>query len=129
MGRVYFLSDPRLVERRDGKSPTFEYACPIPHPTRAEAALAVIKDDATTNSSYAAHGLAHSLRPCITEIGDPSARKAECGSPRSTAAISFPQRSSALPSKAACRTCQTLQGGCETRYSTQPPRGWAAYPQ
>jgi len=121
------LRNPRFIQRGNLESAPQERTRPILHPTRAETALPVIKDDtsgdALGQSGFSAHRRAHNLRPHITLTADPSARKADCGLPRSTVAISFPYNFSASPSNAGRRTCQTLHEGCVTRYSTQPPPG------
>src|SRR5712671_2076469 len=127
------LRHPRLIQRGDLESTLPQRTRPVPHPTRAETALPVVKDDALDHtlgqSGFSAHRHTHNLRPHITLTADPSARKADCGLLRSTAAISFPYNFSASPSNADPRTCQTLHEGCVTRYSTQPPPGCAEYPQ
>jgi hypothetical protein len=121
------LRHPRLIQRGNLESMPSERPRPVLRPTRAEAALSVVKDDALDlaldHSGFSAHRHTHKLRPHITVTADPSARKADCGLPRSTVAISFPYNFSASPSNADPRTCQTLHEGCVTRYSTQPPPG------
>ena len=121
------LRNPGLIQRGNFESAPPERPRPILHPTRAETALPVVKDHALdaslAQSGFNAHRHAHKLRPHITLTADPSARKADCGLPWSTVAISFPYNFSASPSNAERPTCQTLHEGCVTRYSTQPPPG------
>ena len=121
------LRHPRLIQRGNLESAPPERPRPILHPTRAEPALPVVKDHpldaALGQSGFSARRHTHNLRPRITLTADPSARKADCGFPWSTVAISFPYNFSASPSNADRRTCQTLHEGCVTRYSTQPPPG------
>src|SRR4029077_14403155 len=121
------LRHPRLIQRGDLESVPPERPRPKLHPTRAETALPVVKDDALDRtlgqSGFSVHRHAHNLRPHITLTADPSARKADCGLPWSTAAIAFPYNFSASSSNADRPTCQTLHEGCVTRYSTQPPPG------
>ena len=121
------LRNPRFIQRGNLEATPPERPRPILHPTRAETALPVIKDDtsghALGQSGFSAHRRAHNFRPHITLTADPSARKADCGLPWSTVAISLPYNFSASPSNADPRTCQTLHEGCVTRYSTQPPPG------
>jgi hypothetical protein len=121
------LRHPSLIQRGDFESVPRERLRPILYPSRTETALPVVKnhplDAALGQSGFSAHRHTHKLRPHITATADPSARKADCGLPWSTVAISFPYNFSASPSKAARRTCQTLHEGCVTRYSTEPPLG------
>src|SRR4029077_14636664 len=121
------LRHPRLIQRGNLESAPPERPRPILHPTRAETALPVIKDDALDRilgqSGFSAHRHAHNLRPHITVTADPSARKADCGSPRSTVAISLPYNFSASPSNADGRTSKTPPTGWATRYSTESPPG------
>ncbi len=89
------LCNPRLIQRGNLESAPPERGRPILHPTRAETALPVVKDHAKNHalhwrSGFSAHRHSHNLRPRITVTADPSARKADSGSPRSAAAISFP---------------------------------------
>src|SRR6202158_324137 len=121
------LRNPRLIQRGNLESAPPQRPRPILHPTRAETALPVVKDDtsgdALGQSGFSAHQHAHNLRPHITVTADPSARKADCGLPWSTVAISFPYNFCASPSNVDSRTCQTLHVGCVTRYSAQVPPG------
>src|SRR5260221_538678 len=88
------LRHPGLIQRGNLESASPERLRPIFYPARAETALPVVKDDAFDRalgqSGFSAHRHANNLCPPITLTTDPSARKADCGLPSCTDAISFP---------------------------------------